>query len=71
MEHLLGRVESNHKSTKTGSLRGGIKTTAKEYGIPPQELSNVVYGYRKPTPRILKHEKLQAITVYVPTKESV
>lgn len=70
MEHLLGKVEGNHKVSKTGSTRGGIKATANLYGIAPQELSNVINGFQKPTPRILKHEKLQPITVYVPIKES-
>lgn len=70
VEHLLGVVAKNHKKTRAGSMRGGVKEASKLYGIDPQELSNVVYGYRKPSPRILEAEGLEAVTVYVRKDQS-
>jgi len=65
LEHLVGIVESNHTKSKNGSKRGGIRTTAGLYGVHPTEISNVLAGVLRPTKKLLEHEGLEAVTVYV------
>jgi hypothetical protein len=65
IDHLLGVVNSNHKSTATGIRRGGIRITAEQYGLPETEISNALNSGRNPSRRILAHDGLVPVTFYV------
>ncbi|MGG7581714.1 hypothetical protein [Rhizobium sp. Nf11,1] len=66
VEHLFGKVEQNHKTTKTGNKRhGGIRATADHYGVPEGEISMILNGGRNPSARVLEAEGLEKKVVYV------
>ncbi|WP_041671375.1 hypothetical protein [Rhizobium leguminosarum] len=65
LEYLFGKVEENHKESRTGGKYGGIRVTADKYGIPEAELSNTLSGYRSPSRRLLDAEGLEKKVVYV------
>ncbi|ANL71917.1 hypothetical protein AMC83_CH01934 [Rhizobium phaseoli] len=66
IEHLFGKVEENHKTTKAGTKRmGGIRATAEQYGVPEGEISMILNGGRSPSARVLDKEGLEKKVVYV------
>lgn len=62
---IAARIEAAHTTSKTGGRRGGGRVIAREYGMQPQGLANTLNGYARPSKKMLEHDGLEPVTVYV------
>ncbi|MGO8502794.1 hypothetical protein AB9F35_15015 [Rhizobium leguminosarum] len=65
LKHLIGEVEANHKTSKSGNRRGGASIVAREYGVSQQDLSNTINNSLTPHKRILNKLGLEKRSLYV------
>lgn len=62
---VSARVSAAHTTRSTGSRRGGYGVVAKAYGINTNQLHAALTGTSNPHGKMLEHDGLEPVTVYV------